>query len=217
RRLRRPSVEKAMEWYSDGSSSSDDDDDEGEEEGGKGKGKGKLVGGRQSERGAERRTSARRQKQVEIREADVAAAREDDVEFRVASLFLTAEEASHDDNGGGGLGAAAAVDEEEEQETEHAWWPKLARGAGRGARVDGSAAAEGGAAGDDAGELEEEEVALAAKMLPRWKQRHDVDCRRCGEGGIVLCCDFCHLVYHPRCLEVTPGLTSLFACSDCKE
>lgn len=40
---------------------------------------------------------------------------------------------------------------------------------------------------------------------------------RCGEGGIVLCCDFCHLVYHPRCLEVTPGLTSLFACSDCKE
>ncbi|CAM9959489.1 unnamed protein product, partial [Ectocarpus fasciculatus] len=66
-------------------------------------------------------------------------------------------------------------------------------------------------------ELEEEEVALAAKMLPRWKQRHDVDCRRCGEGGIVLCCDFCHLVYHPRCLEVTPGLTSLFACSDCKE
>ena len=33
----------------------------------------------------------------------------------------------------------------------------------------------------------------------------------------MLCCDFCHLVYHPRCLEVTPGPTSLFACSDCKE
>ncbi|CAM9884029.1 unnamed protein product, partial [Ectocarpus sp. 12 AP-2014] len=218
RRLRRPSVEKAMEWYSDGSSSSDDDDDGGEEEGGKGKGKGKLNGGRQSELRAERRTSARRQKQVEIREADVAAAREDDVEFRVTSLFLTAEEASYDDNGDGGLDAAAAVGEEgEQQETEHAWWPKLARGAGRGARVDDSAAAEAGGACGDAGELEEEEVALAAKMLPRWKQRHDVDCRRCGEGGIVLCCDFCHLVYHPRCLEVTPGLTSLFACSDCKE
>ncbi|CAM9213321.1 unnamed protein product, partial [Ectocarpus sp. 13 AM-2016] len=218
RRLRRPSVEKAMEWYSDGSSSSDDDDDGGEEEGGQGKGKGKLYGGRQSELRAERRTSARRQKQVEIREADVAAAREDDVEFRVASLFLTADEASNDDNGDGGLDAAAAVGEErDQQETEHAWWPKLARGAGRGARADDSAAAEGGGACGDAGELEEEEVALAAKMLPRWKQRHDVDCRRCGEGGIVLCCDFCHLVYHPRCLEVTPGLTSLFACSDCKE
>ena len=33
----------------------------------------------------------------------------------------------------------------------------------------------------------------------------------------MLCCDFCHLVYHPRCLEVTPSLTSLFACADCKE
>lgn len=40
---------------------------------------------------------------------------------------------------------------------------------------------------------------------------------RCGGAGIVVCCDFCHVVFHPRCLEVTPALSSLFACPDCKE
>lgn len=34
---------------------------------------------------------------------------------------------------------------------------------------------------------------------------------------MLVCCDFCHLVFHPKCLEVTPALSSLFACSDCKE
>ena len=28
-------------------------------------------------------------------------------------------------------------------------------------------------------DVEEEEVALVSKMLPRWKKRHEEDCRRC--------------------------------------
>lgn len=40
---------------------------------------------------------------------------------------------------------------------------------------------------------------------------------RCGGAGMLVCCDFCHLVFHPKCLEVTPALSSLFACPDCKE
>lgn len=31
---------------------------------------------------------------------------------------------------------------------------------------------------------DEEGTALASKMLPRWRQRHDVDCRRC--GGVIV-------------------------------
>lgn len=73
-----------MEEYSDGSSSSEDEDGDdgaaGGGGGGKGEGKGKLVD--QQSGWAERRTSARRQKQVEIHEADVAAAREDNIEVR---------------------------------------------------------------------------------------------------------------------------------------
>lgn len=33
----------------------------------------------------------------------------------------------------------------------------------------------------------------------------------------MVCCDFCHLVYHPRCLDVMPTLSSIFACAECKE
>lgn len=76
-----------MEEYSDGSSSSEGDDDEAAGGGaGKEKGKGKLID--QQLGWAERRTSARRQKQVEIREADVAAAREDNIEVRGALLVF---------------------------------------------------------------------------------------------------------------------------------
>lgn len=88
RRLRRPSVEKAMEVYSDGSSSSDDEEEEDGGNASRGKGKGKLrgKGGRPPE-SAERRTSARRQKQDEIREAHVAAAREDNIEVLQRIVF----------------------------------------------------------------------------------------------------------------------------------
>ncbi|CAM9141767.1 unnamed protein product [Scytosiphon promiscuus] len=231
RRLRRPSVERAMDWYSDGSSSSDEEDDEGGDGDGegKGKGKGKLD---QSAEWAERRTSARRQKQEETREADVAAARQDDVEFRVVSMFSSPGDSNRNGNGSADGSGASALNghaeserqKQEGQQEEHAWWPRgVGGGIGRGAVASGAGGAGAGAEGPHAeegnnGEQDEEkEAALAAKMLPRWRRRHDVDCRRCGEGGIVLCCDFCHLVYHPSCLEVTPGLTSLFACSDCKE
>lgn len=87
RRLRRPSVERAMELYSDGSSSSDDEGEEGNERRGKGKGRKRGNGGRPPE-SAERRTSARRQKQDEIREAHVAAAREDNIEVRTPRVLF---------------------------------------------------------------------------------------------------------------------------------
>lgn len=78
RRPRRPSVEKAMEWYSDGSSS----DDSGEDEEGKTSGR-KLN----ANRGGERRTSARRQRQDEMREANVAAARENDMQVTTLAMI----------------------------------------------------------------------------------------------------------------------------------
>lgn len=80
RQKRRPSVERAMDWYSDGSSSdSGDDDEEDNKKGGKRGGGGGRGGRKSGMRGGERRTSARRQKQDEIREADVAAARENNM------------------------------------------------------------------------------------------------------------------------------------------
>lgn len=90
RRQRRPSVERAIEEYSDGASS--DSDREGEDKGGggapsagedeeqrgrRGKGKGKGA------RNLTRRTSARRQRQDEMREANVAAERENDMQVLV--------------------------------------------------------------------------------------------------------------------------------------
>lgn len=78
RRPRRPSVERAMEWYSDGSSS----DDSGEDEEGKSSGR-KMN----ASRGGERRTSARRQRQDEMREANVAAARENDMQVTTRAMF----------------------------------------------------------------------------------------------------------------------------------
>lgn len=78
RRPRRPSVERAMEWYSDGSSS----DDSGEDEEGKSSRR-KLN----ASRGGERRTSARRQRQDEMREANVAAARENDMQVTTLAMI----------------------------------------------------------------------------------------------------------------------------------
>lgn len=81
-RRRRPAVLKAMGEFSDGSST---DDSEGEDgDGGKGR-KGKGNGGRwgKYKRGIERRTSGRLQKQDEmVREANVAAARENNMQVR---------------------------------------------------------------------------------------------------------------------------------------
>lgn len=81
-RRRRPAVLQAMEELSDGSSTDDSDGEDGG--GGKG-GKGKGSGGRwgKYKRGVERRTSGRLQKQDEmVREANVAAARENNMQVR---------------------------------------------------------------------------------------------------------------------------------------
>lgn len=86
-RRRRDSVERAMEWYSDGSSSDSGGDGEGGAGGGKqgkaGGGGGGSGGRTWGSRGGKRRISARRQRQDEMREADVAAARENDMEARI--------------------------------------------------------------------------------------------------------------------------------------
>lgn len=80
RRLpRRASVEKAMEWYSDGCSSDSEDGDQGKSAG-RGCGGAGGGGSRGNSRWGERRISVRRQRQDEMREADVAAARENDMQ-----------------------------------------------------------------------------------------------------------------------------------------
>lgn len=82
RHRRRPSVERAMNYYSDGSSSSSEDDENNGCQTARGKSGGRGAGGRKGSgwRGGERRKSARQQRQDEIREADVAAARENDMQ-----------------------------------------------------------------------------------------------------------------------------------------
>lgn len=83
-RRRRPAVLQAMEEFSDGSSTDDSEEEDGGGGGKQGKGKGK--GGRwgKYKRGVERRTSGRLQKQDEmVREANVAAARENDMQVHL--------------------------------------------------------------------------------------------------------------------------------------
>ena len=51
----------------------------------------------------------------------------------------------------------------------------------------------------------------------KWTARHNDRCEVCDEGGELLCCDFCNLAFHLRCLE--PPLTATpagdWACEEC--
>ncbi|CAN0313852.1 unnamed protein product, partial [Discosporangium mesarthrocarpum] len=40
---------------------------------------------------------------------------------------------------------------------------------------------------------------------------------RCGDGGVLACCDFCPCVFHLLCLDRPPPEQGLFACPGCKE
>jgi hypothetical protein len=49
---------------------------------------------------------------------------------------------------------------------------------------------------------------------------HNSLCQTCGFGGDLLCCDFCNLVYHEKCLpmdEIIPNEPEKWACPACRE
>lgn len=57
-------------------------------------------------------------------------------------------------------------------------------------------------------------------MLPAYDGDHSDWCEKCDEGGNLLCCDFCHAVYHPECLDPpTKNASSAkyWACDECAE
>lgn len=37
--------------------------------------------------------------------------------------------------------------------------------------------------------------------LPRYYGEHKTLCNGCLQKGLLLCCDYCPLVYHPECLN----------------
>ena len=47
------------------------------------------------------------------------------------------------------------------------------------------------------------------------KDYHEDDCAQCGEGGTLVCCDFCSRVYHFECLGLSRGHKGGFSCPIC--
>lgn len=57
-------------------------------------------------------------------------------------------------------------------------------------------------------------------LLPVWEENHNDFCEECQVGGSLLCCDFCCVVVHPRCLNPPiRGIpqAKLWACDQCAE
>ncbi len=67
----------------------------------------------------------------------------------------------------------------------------------------------------------DEYAAIATRLFGRWNLKHADTCNKCGDGGKVYCCDFCHLVFHLHCIDRLQRrviLSSpLFACDECKK
>ncbi len=66
----------------------------------------------------------------------------------------------------------------------------------------------------------DEYAAIATRLFGRWSLEHADTCNKCGDGGKVYCCDFCHLVFHLHCIDKFQRraiLSSpLFVCDECK-
>ena len=57
-------------------------------------------------------------------------------------------------------------------------------------------------------------------MLAAYDGDHSDWCEKCDEGGNLLCCDFCHAVYHPECLDPPmkgASTAKYWACDECAE
>ncbi len=67
----------------------------------------------------------------------------------------------------------------------------------------------------------DEYAAIANNVFGRWDLQHADTCTKCGDGGKVYCCDFCHLVFHLNCVDRLQRhvieSSPLFACEECKK
>ena len=48
-----------------------------------------------------------------------------------------------------------------------------------------------------------------------WEHAHNWRCEACGSGGDLLCCDYCNLVFHLRCLGLAEAPEGLWRCPEC--